>query len=303
MAAGAIALGLGSIISGMFSGIANWFNTMRTNQQNQRNYEDWKQYNSPVNQMSRLQEAGLNPYMINGMNNTLSEPFNVQSNTGISQMFSNMSQAMAGASGNINTAQANQIKRDNLKLQELNSEVRRRLTETNIKNGNYYGALLMSQGTIAELNAAAAQQLFSDKLDRYRMQNQLLLENLNYARGVNPLKLQFYSDYYPEFIRNLKARTDYTNNANYNLSFYRKFDQYKFEKELENIWYNNTLRAKLGFGNLYNGSQLGWSNLSNNADLSLRRLGIQDSYLNLAEQKFWTNLGLKFMDFGSDWRR
>lgn len=285
----AAGLAIGSLISSMFSGIANWFATNRTNQQNQANYEDWKNYNTPVNQMSRLQEAGLNPYMVNGMSNTLSEPFNVQNNTGISQMFSNMSQAMAQGASNINTAQANRIKNDQLKLNQLNSEVRRRLTEVNIKNGNYYGALLMSQGSIAEINKAVAQELFQDTIDRYRTQNKLMREELNYAMGINPMKLEFYKGYYPAFLANLNARTKNVNAQTGNIAWSQAYQNRVLANEIAQREADRTTRYKLGLKGLY-GGDLGWYNAEQNSALGWASQRTRDNYFDLANWKFMVGL-------------
>ena len=55
---------LGVIISALaaiFAGVATYSSQKKTNAFNQSQYEDWKEYNTPANQMSRFTEAGLNP--------------------------------------------------------------------------------------------------------------------------------------------------------------------------------------------------------------------------------------------------
>lgn len=286
------------VVAAVAGGVSQYAATKSTNKVNQQNYEDWKEYNTPVNQMQRLQEAGLNPYMVNGVSNTLSEPYNVQNNTGIASLFNGLSQAsMQGLSG-YNKSQQVDINRKNLGLNSIMTNARYKLAMQDLKNKNYVGAILASQGSIESLNARAAQELFQDKIDNYRRQNELLMENLTYTKNVNPLKLNFYSQYYPEFINNLKARTEYTTNASKSLTYNRWFQKWALEQQIAQQIAERQQRYNIFLKQHYGGPNLGWFNAGEQSALGWASQGLRQDYYNLAVDKWLTGLGMDAITLG-----
>lgn len=62
-------MGIGSVLSGVSSvgsAIGNYFSQSDTNKLNEKLYREQVEYNKPINQMTRLQEAGLNPALMYG---------------------------------------------------------------------------------------------------------------------------------------------------------------------------------------------------------------------------------------------
>lgn len=80
-----IASGLGGVIAGPFGAIVgsaadtlfnNHFNKGAASTQNEYSWSMWNatnEYNKPINQMKRFEEAGLNPNLIYGQSNTTSQ--------------------------------------------------------------------------------------------------------------------------------------------------------------------------------------------------------------------------------------
>ena len=116
-------------VAAVGSGVVSYQAQNKANQFNQSQYEDWKAYNTPSAQMDRLGEAGLNPYMVSGVNNTLSQPFAVGQNTGLSEMLSGLSSASEKLSGTALGVEQNTINQQNADTKVTESRIHNRLAD------------------------------------------------------------------------------------------------------------------------------------------------------------------------------
>lgn len=274
----ALVLGIVGLLSSVGTGVASYMSQDKTNQQNQANYEDWKAYNSPANQMDRLVSAGLNPYMVNGVSNTLSQPFQIGQNTGIAQLFSALSNSAFGSASAFNSAQQTDIKNDQLELNKLGLEVRKDMAEVARKKGDALAALYWSQGSIADLNS----KFLADTLG----------SRTEYLKTLNDLKLSFYQDYYPSLLEQMASKTSLLDQQNSNLVWNRSFQAYKLQKDIEQRVADRLLRDKFGIM----ANDLGWYRAGQDAINSDRRLNIQRDYYNLADSKYWRDLGISLLN-------
>lgn len=276
---------IAAIISALIaagSGIASYINTKKTNEQNQQNYEDWKSYNTPENQMQRLRDAGLNPYLVSNVGNTLSQPFQVGSNNGIAEALSGVANVASGATQYAGQAYQKdldrQLQRDSLMIQErkndlnlLGLQIREKLANNAIKLGDYRSALLATQGSIAELNR---RYLYSTL--PYRT-NSALYDSLykglqyNYYKELFPKQLQYYEPMQRAMINNILARSAH-------LNWYEDFAMQQFI-------HNSEMDYKRFYG-----SPLGWASLGESAANDYRRYGLSRDYFDLAKDKFHWNM-------------
>lgn len=280
---------IGAAVSGGLSYKA----TKDANAQNQLNYEDWKSYNTPENQMDRLRSAGLNPYMVNGVNNTLSAPFSVENNQGLSSLFSQMSSAMSQGVGNINTAERNDINALNaetnqrkLSLELAGLKLRERMVKVNEKLGDARAALLWSQGTIADLNAKFWSDMDDVRRNKYISDATISAANADFLGEFNPLRLGFYRSFYPLALENKIANTNYIKRQTSHIGWSEQFMQDKLERELDLAWARQSLATKLGFANVYNTGR----RIDNEYDLGFGRLDLQRDYYRLAKYKWLSDM-------------
>lgn len=290
---GAVLAAIGAIASGVTSYKA----TKETNEQNQQNYEDWKDYNTPANQMNRLQDAGLNPYMVNGVSNTLSQPFQVQNNQGIASLFSQFSSAMATGVSGMNKAESNEIGRernsitkDKVELERINTQTRIALAKNAIKVGDARAALLWSQGTLADLNNDFWRDMADVRKNRYISDATIAASNADFLSEFNPLRLGYYSQFYPLALEGQAARNAYTRKQTSHLSWSEAFAQYQFEKQMELNWSKQALATKLGYLNVFNNQ----NRIANDWLLGSGRLALQGDYYSLAHKKWLTDLYLRW---------
>lgn len=274
----AIIFGVLGLLTSVGTGVASYYSQDQANKVNQANYEDWKSYNSPQQQMNRLQDAGLNPYMVNGVSNTLSQPFQIGQNTGIAQLFSGLSNSAFSAAGAANSAQQTQIRQDQLELNEINLDIRKEMARIARKKGDALAALYWSQGSIADLNA----KFLSDTLG----------SRTNYLNTMNDLKLDFYREYYPSLLDSIAAKTDLLGEQKYNLSWNRSFQAYKLQKDIEQRILDRNLRDLIA----YRANNLGWFRAENDALLGGSRVNLQRDYYNLADSKYWRDLGISLLN-------
>lgn len=279
-----------SILAAVGGGLASFFSQRNTNEQNQRNYEDWKSYNTPANQMQRLTDAGLNPYMVNGVTNTLSQPFNIQNNTGLSSLFEQLSSASSHGANTLNAMESNQIKKISTDLQREGLTIRRDMVDIARKRGDAYSALLWSQGTLADINANFWREVADSRVSRYLADTRIR----NYfANDLYPLQLSFYKDYYPELIANKQADTDLKKTTKQNILWSQWFRKYELENVLAQRVADRMLRSRA----LTLNTQLGYDRLMNDAQISRGRLGLQRDYYDLANWKFWLSLPAEYLNF------
>ena len=286
---GAVLAVIGAITSGVMAHKA----TKETNDQNQQNYEDWKEYNTPANQMNRLQDAGLNPYMVNGVSNTLSQPFQVQNNLGLSSLFSQFSSAMAQGVSGMNKAEnnaigreRNEITKDKVELERINTQTRIALAKNAIKVGDARAALLWSQGSLADLNAKFWQDMDDVRRNRYISDATIAASNADFLTEFNPLRLGYYRQFYPLAIEGQAARNAYTRKQTSHLSWSEAFLQSKLEQEMALAWAKQSLATRLGYLNVFNNQD----RTANDWALGSGRLALQGDYYSLAHKKWLSDM-------------
>ena len=89
------------IIAGIITTVLSVVGQISANVQEQANYDKSIEYNKPVNQVKRLEEAGLNPNLAAGATNTISSTAPSVSNPAESLIggISNISQMYASSEG------------------------------------------------------------------------------------------------------------------------------------------------------------------------------------------------------------
>lgn len=286
---------IGSVLAAVAAAIGGGLSykaTKDTNAQNQQNYDDWKDYNSPANQMNRLTSAGLNPYMVNGVSNTLSAPFSVENNQGLSSLFTQLSSAMSQGVGGMNTAERNDISRMNaqtnqkkLSLELAGLRLRERMVRINEKLGNAKAALLWSQGTIADLNAQFWRDVSDVRVNKYISDATISASNADFLSQFNPLRLGYYNEFYPLAIEGKMAQNQYTRRQISHLAWSEAFLQSKLEQEMALNWAKQSLATKLGFQSLWNNQD----RVANEYELGSGRLDLQRQYYKLAKYKWLTD--------------
>ena len=275
------------------SGVLSYKATKETNEQNQQNYEDWKDYNTPANQMNRLQDAGLNPYMVNGVSNTLSAPFQVQNNQGLASLFSGLSSALSQGVSGMNKAESNEIGRernaitkDKVELERINTQTRIALANNAIKVGDARAALLWSQGTLADLNNEFWKDMADVRRNRYISDATIAASNADFLSEFNPLRLGYYSQFYPLAIEGKKASNALTRKQVSHLAWSEAFMQAKLEQEMALAWAKQSLATKLGYLNVFNNQ----NRTMNDWTLGAGRLDLQHDYYQLARYKWLSDM-------------
>lgn len=280
-----------SAVAAIGSGVASYANVKKTNQANQEQYEDWKAYNDPSAQMDRLSNAGLNPYMISSVNNTLSQPYQFGQNSGIAEALQGVSQTMAQGGNMANDAYQRkldrEIKRDNLQLnrdkldlQKEFTELRKDMMRSAIRKGDAQAALFWSSADNKDIVNNFLKQTMPLRVGSavYDYLNKGL--DYNYNSQMYPLKLQFYAPYQRALINNINARTQH-------LSWYEQFaqEQFLFEQEMRRREY------VLNKGYKYD-------SLLQQQEQFYDRLRLSDAYQSLAYNKWATGMLGDIFSFG-----
>lgn len=276
-----VALILASVAA-IGSGISSYVSQDETNKFNQRQYEDWKEYNTPANQMSRLSEAGLNPYQVSGLNNQLSQPFQIGANQGVSEMLGSLSKSMFNAGS---LAENSQIKRENLGIRRdevsikrdklaLDKEflgIKRRLADTAIRKGDAQAALFWSSVDQKDLvnNYLRETMPFRIGSSRYDFLN--AQQSYLFNEAMNPLKLSYYAPYMRSMINKNFASAALANRQISHLDWLEPFQTDKFNREMSLDWRK-----------YFNGVNQFERSLAYDYD----RLGLSSLYFDLARKKW-----------------
>lgn len=268
------------------AGLANYFATKKQNQFNQQQYEDWKQYNTPSAQMERLQDAGLNPYMVNGVNNTLSQPFQVGQNTGIAEMLSGMSSGFSSAFQNYGSAS---IKSDQIEINKANAETNKANAETR----KVVAQLKERMVKIAEAKKDPEMALLWANSENKGLINQFLKRTMPYRVGSSfydyLLKQQDYTfneqmnpyllDFYPQMQRSII-------NKNYSQSALNR-------RQIAHLdWYEPWAREQFytNYGLDLRKFMRSQFQFDQTMDYYRDRFGLSKDYFNLANKKYRTGI-------------
>lgn len=268
------------------AGLANYFNTKKTNEYNQQQYEDWKQYNTPSAQMERLQDAGLNPYMVNGVNNTVSQPFSIGSNQGIAEMLGNMGSGLSQAFNQYGSAK---MQGEQIAINKTNAETKKAEAETH----KTLAELRERMVKIAEAKKDPEMALIWSTVEAKDLLNQYNSRTLPYRVGST-----FY-DY-------LLDQQRYTFNEQMNpylLDFYPAMQRSIINKNVSQAelnrrqishldWYEPWAREQFftNYGLNLRKYHQGKYQFDTTMDYYRDRLGLSKFYGNLAERKFRANI-------------
>ena len=266
------------------AGIANYFQQKKTNEFNQQQYEDWKEYNTPSNQMQRLQDAGLNPYLVSSVGNTLSEPFRIGQNTGIAESLQGLSNSLAqGANFAQNhyenelnrqiQKQGIEIKKQQLELNQLGLNIREKLAKNSLRIGDARTALLWSQGRAQDLSNVFNKSALPYRLDSLYYGNMLKQQAIEHNAVMNPLLEHYY-----EPMQKARISQLYRQQSHYD--FMESYLADKFAQELA-----------FRYENMYRNSDHFWARYALENEMFNQRLGLSRDYYDLAKKKFaWSNL-------------
>lgn len=280
-------------IAAIAQGISSHKAQKTANEFNQQQYEDWKSYNTPVAQMERLGDAGLNPYMVNGVNNTLSQPFAIGQNTGLSEMFSNMSLNLNRAVNNMNSSERNQIGWENAATNKTNAETRK--TEAKIhqqlanlradmvdiakKRNDPMMALLWGQANYQDIQNSILQRS-ADSIVQERMYDAALrAQRFDFLDKYNPLALKWYEPVQRARVNQMLAAANLAHRQASHLDWLEPF---QFNQFLHN--------ARMDYKNFY----LGKNKFEQGLGYDYARLGLSRNYYDLAEAKYWKDLVYDF---------
>lgn len=284
MTTGAIIALILSALASAGAGIAGYINTKKTNEANKQQYEDWKAYNSPSSQMERLGQAGLNPYMVNNVNNTLSSPFQFGQNSGIAEALQGASQSLAGSANLATDAsikrESNAIRKDNVEIAKDKLELEKEFTELRkqqyriaIKKGDAQAALFWSSADNKDLVNNYLKRTMPFRVGSSFYDYLSKQQDYSFNELYNPLKLNFYAPYMRSVINKNNAQTAH-------LSFMENFAQQQFLFDQEMRRRNFILNKNLGYDRL---------NAQINNDFL--RLQLSNNYYDLAFNKWLFGLG------------
>lgn len=192
-----IALIVAGIITTILSVVGQW----RTNAIEQENYEKSIEYNKPVNQVRRLQEAGLNPNLAAGASNTISSTAPSLANPAESLIsgIGNISQMYASAEGVGLRREQNDFKRSSLELQQMKLDIQKKLAQQALSKGD----LDLAMKALSYDTALATQPAVIDKAfaDAGLSQNR---------RSMSDIDLASYDDYRNAIVDNAINKADKT---------------------------------------------------------------------------------------------
>lgn len=192
-----IALIVAGIITTILSVVGQW----RTNALEQENYEKSIEYNKPVNQVKRLQEAGLNPNLASGATNTISSTAPSFANPAESLVsgLGNISQMYASAEGVGLRREQNDFKRSQLEISQMKLDLQKQLAEQALNKGDLDLAMkALSYDTALATQPAAIDKAFADAG---------LASN---RRSMSDIDLVSYEDYRSAIVDNAINKADKT---------------------------------------------------------------------------------------------
>lgn len=205
----ALCLAGASLITGTIGAINQRKTAKETNEINQSEYEDWKQYTDYESTLDRAQKAGVSPFAALGQVSSPSSPY-VNDNISQTDPFSNMSSLFQSLTG---TAIAGINASENRKLKAAQTQA----------NVDYHNQLIKLQEETAKTMA-------------------------EYRNSVQALNEQIHQENVRQFDANYRWRNDYYLNPHYagywqtNLSSqnyqynYQRYPLELYAKSLENIY-------------------------------------------------------------------
>lgn len=139
---------------------ANVGGTIYTNKKEQQNYEDMKEYNSPLEQVKRLEQAGLNPNLASGGVNTVTQQPQVANPA---ESLVNLPGMLQNAYNSGNSKERLQLTRQQTQLQKLKYDIQLKLADQAMKKGDMDLALkALSYDTAVQTQPAAIEKAFAD---------------------------------------------------------------------------------------------------------------------------------------------
>lgn len=207
------------IIAGIITTVLSVVGQISANVQEQANYDKSIEYNKPVNQVKRLEEAGLNPNLAAGATNTISSTAPSVSNPAESLIggISNISQMYASSEGVGLRREQNAFKRSSLEIQQMKLDLQKRLAEQALNKGDIDLAMkALSYDTALASQPAVVEKAFADAG---------LASN---RRSMSDIDLSSYDDYRGAIVDNAinkanktKAETYYLENVKPAIDWHR----------------------------------------------------------------------------------
>lgn len=277
-----IALILSSLLA-FAGGIATYSATNKTNQVNQDQYEDWKEYNTPANQMQRLDDAGLNPYLVSNVGNTLSQPFQIGVNNGIAEALNGLSNSVATGA---NFAQSHYENELNREIQKQNLQIKDRSNELTMLGLQIKQKLANNAWRIGDARSALywSQVRGQDILNLYnRSALPYRLQGLYLGNSLRQQELEHNAEMFPQIealyepAQRAKINSAYRQMSHYD--FMESFMKEKFMQEMSLAWDKHFFNQDYSWRRFYQAE-----NFFN------QRLGLSRDYFGLAKRKFrWNN--------------
>lgn len=278
----AIVTALIAAIAAIGTGVASFASQSKANKFNQEQYEDWKSYNSPSAQMERLGQAGLNPYMVSGVNNTLSQPFAIGQNTGLSELFSGMSQSMKGISNTALGVERNDIQQQNAATRKTEANIhqtlaklRERMVKIAEKRNDPMMALLWGQADAQTLANNAFRSTFDYNVELRKYQYLRQQQDFEFLSSMYPKQLDWYVPFQRAKVNQMLASANLANRQASHLDWLEPFqrDQFLFNQEMSRRnFILNKERFYSGQKNFYD------------------RLHLSRNYYDLAVDKYWKDI-------------
>lgn len=283
-----------SAITAIASGVATYANVKKTNEVNQQQYEDWKEYNTPANQMQRLNDAGLNPYLVSNVGNTLSQPFQIGQNTGVAEALNGLSNSLASGAQFAQTHYENElnrdiqrrgleVKKDQLELNRLGLNIREKLAKNAWRIGDARMALLYSQGRGQDILNLYNRSALPYRLSGLYLGNALKSQELEHNAEMFPLMEKWY-----EPVQRANVNKIYRLGSHYDF-----MESYLADKLAQEMGFRY---HKFDVDNEYR-----WTNYFGNWDKFNLRYGLARDYYALADRKFkWNNFWNFYRSFQRD---
>ena len=283
-------------VAAVGSGVVSYQAQNKANQFNQSQYEDWKAYNTPSAQMDRLGEAGLNPYMVSGVNNTLSQPFAVGQNTGLSEMLSGLSSASEKLSGTALGVEQNTINQQNADTKVTESRIHNRLADLRERmvkiaeaRNDPYMALLWGQADAQTLANNMFRSTFDYNVELRKYQYLRAQQDYNFLDSMYPLQLSWYTPVQRARVNQMIASAGLMNRQTSHLDWYEDF-------QMQNFLFNQEMRRRAYILD----KEKFFAGQKNFND----RLHLSRNYFDLAVDKYWKDIvygfpGWKFLGLPS----
>ena len=283
-------------VAAVGSGVVSYQAQNKANQFNQSQYEDWKAYNTPSAQMDRLGEAGLNPYMVSGVNNTLSQPFAVGQNTGLSEMLSGLSSASEKLSGTALGVEQNTINQQNADTKVTESRIHNRLADLRERmvkiaeaRNDPYMALLWGQADAQTLANNMFRSTFDYNVELRKYQYLRAQQDYNFLDSMYPLQLSWYTPVQRARVNQMIASPGLMNRQTSHLDWYEDF-------QMQNFLFNQEMRRRAYILD----KEKFFAGQKNFND----RLHLSRNYFDLAVDKYWKDIvygfpGWKFLGLPS----